>query len=77
MPFYGLIGLFRVTGIREAQGARQRNARRNRHQKRRFRVRGHYSGTVTSTVARKHEENRVWSFVQATIQAHRWPHAVL
>ena len=58
-PFYGLIGLFRVTGIEEAQGARQRNARRNRHRKRRFRVRGHCSGTVTSTVVRNHEENRV------------------
>ena len=40
MPLYGLISLFRVTGIEEAQGARQRNARRNWHRKRRFRVRG-------------------------------------
>ena len=58
MPFYGLIGLFRVTGIEEAQGARQRNARRNCYRKRCFRVRGgHCSNTVASTVARKHEEN--------------------
>ena len=57
MPFYGLISLFRVTGFKEAQGARQRNARRNWHQKRRFRVRGGCSGTVASTEARKYEEN--------------------
>ena len=50
-----LNGLFHVTGIKEAQGARQRNARRNWHQKRRFRVRD-CSGTVASTVVRKHEE---------------------
>ena len=31
MPFYGLIGLFRVTGIKEARGARHRNVGRNRH----------------------------------------------
>ena len=31
MPFYGLIGLFRVTGIKEARGAQQRNVERNRH----------------------------------------------
>ena len=36
MPFYGLIGLFCVTGIKEAQGARERNVRRNRRRKRRF-----------------------------------------
>ena len=30
MPFYGLIGLFRAIGIKEAQGARQRNVRRIR-----------------------------------------------
>ena len=40
MLFYGLIGLFRVTGIEEAQGARQRNARRNWHGERCFRVPG-------------------------------------
>ena len=57
MPFYGLIGLFRVTGIEEAKGARQCNARRNWHRKRRFLVRGHCSGYVASTVARKLEEN--------------------
>ena len=51
MPLYGLIGLFRVTGIEEAQGARQRNAKRNQHRKRHFQVWGHRSGTVTSTVA--------------------------
>ena len=39
MPFYGLIGLFRAIGIKEAQGARQRNVRRIRHRKWRFRVR--------------------------------------
>ena len=36
MPFFGLIGLFRVTGIKEAQGTRERNVGRNRHRKRRF-----------------------------------------
>ena len=29
MPFYRLIGLFRVTCIKEARGARQRNVGRN------------------------------------------------
>ena len=27
MPFYGVIGLFLAIGIKEAQGARQRNVR--------------------------------------------------
>ena len=36
MPFYGLIGLFHVIGIKEAQGARQRNVKQIRHGKWRF-----------------------------------------